>query len=264
LRVGRVVVQTVHKMLLSGPVALLGAASVALAATGGHAKQHPTLAQAVDRTAQVTSLRYVVHVRITKEGKPLALRVRGQTDRHTISIALKLGDTTLPDGTKVPGPNGAVLIDGPFLYERAPSSVAVLGKVRWLRIELARLSPSSNELKTIHALTPTPLLRVLRRAHTAPAGPGALAVHGSVAYDDPIVRPSLAALEGGIEFRSLRVYARIGSDGLVHRMLLTGRTADGTSTLSVSARLFGFGRPVHVSPPAPGTFMDQNLLQLEE
>jgi hypothetical protein len=44
--------------------------------------------------------------------------------------------------------------------------------------------------------------------------------------------------------------------------VLTGHTADRRTSLVISARLYGFGRPVHVSPPAPGTFMDDSLAQL--
>jgi hypothetical protein len=54
----------------------------------------------------------------------------------------------------------------------------------------------------------------------------------------------------------------VGRDGLVHRLLITGHTADRASTLALSARLFAFGKPVHVKPPAPGTFVDDKLGQL--
>jgi len=164
------------------------------------------------------------------------------------------------DGTKVPGPSGAALLDGPFLYERAPDNIVVQGTLRWLRLSTARLSKASDDLQAVRAMTPSPLLRVLGEAHMWQAG--TRLYRGTVAYDDPIVRTALARLTGGIEFRHLRLSAFVGRDGLLHRLLLTGRTADRKTTLQLSARFYSFGRPVHVSPPAPGTFMDEDLLQL--
>jgi hypothetical protein len=138
----------------------------------------------------------------------------------------------------------------------------VFDKVRWLRVRVVDLSPTSSELKAVHALTPEPLLRVLGEARTSRVRPGAGLYRGTVAYDRPLVRSSLAQLTGGTEFRGLRISAYVGRDGHVHRLLLTGRTADRKSTLSLSARFYGFGRPLHVKPPPPGTFMDDKLVQL--
>jgi hypothetical protein len=211
---------------------------------------------------EAPSERYTFTVRITKGALPLALHVRGQESRETISVRLEMGDLKMPDGTKVAGANGAALLLGPFLYERAPSGGLVLGKVRWLRMRVADLSRNAAELKAVHALTPAPLLRVLGEAQTTQAGPGARLYRGTVAYDNPLVRSSLARLTGGTEYRALRVSAYVGRDGLVHRLVLTGRTADRSTVLQVSARLHHFGRPVHVSPPRPGTFMDEHLAEL--
>jgi hypothetical protein len=86
---------------------------------------------------------------------------------------------------------------------------------------------------------------------------------GPVAYDDPIVRVALGQLVGGFEFRNLRVRVVVGRDGLIHHFLLTGRTADGTTSLALRARLFDFGGPVRVHPPKPGTFMDPVLQNLQ-
>jgi hypothetical protein len=82
---------------------------------------------------------------------------------------------------------------------------------------------------------------------------------GTVAYDDPVVRTALRDLAAGFEFRGLRLRVVVGRDGLIHSLHLTGRTADGKTALSLRARLFGFDTPVHVKPPAPGTFMDPAL-----
>ena len=62
--------------------------------------------------------------------------------------------------------------------------------------------------------------------------------------------------------RAVLIYG--SDDGLIHGIRVTGITADGTTTLDIQARLFAFGRPVHLTPPAEGTFMDQQLMQLSE
>src|SRR5206468_7585072 len=138
----------------------------------------------------------------------------------TISVSLRLSDMKLSDGTKVAGPRMAALIDGPFLYERAPSSMPLPGKIHWVRIRIAALPASSKDLASVHALTPAPLLRVLEAARIAPAAQGARSFHGTIAYDHPAVRTGLVQLTGGLEFRGLRISAIVGTDGLVHRLVL--------------------------------------------
>jgi hypothetical protein len=179
------------------------------------------------------------------------------TAKQTISVRLKMADMKLPDGTVVPGLSGAALLDGPFLYERAPSNVAVFGTLRWLRVPLSSLGAASPALRSLHDMTPAPLLRVLNESHAIARTAPAHVFSGPVAYDDPIVRDALTSLTGGLEFRHLRIAAWLGRDGLVHRVMLTGRTADGTRTLRLDARFFAFGRPVTVTPPALGTFVDK-------
>jgi hypothetical protein len=252
-----------RKAAIMGPLVLLAAAGGAFAAAGGDAAPKPGLRTALARTAAVSSQRYAFTVRITKkDAMPLVLRVRGQQNADTISVHLNLSDMTMPDGTTVAASGSAALLLGPFLYEQAPSGVVLLGKARWLRLHVADLSPDSAALKAVHALTPAPLLRVIGEARMTQAGPDARLYRGTVAYDNPLVRSALARLTGGTEFRRLRISTYVGRDGLIHRLLLTGRTADRASTLSLSARLFAFGRPVHVKPPPPGTFIDDKLVQL--
>ena len=43
---------------------------------------------------------------------------------------------------------------------------------------------------------------------------------------------------------------------------VTGTTADKSKSVTVTAHLFGFGRPVRVTPPREGTFIDQKLQSL--
>jgi hypothetical protein len=231
--------------------ALVAALSIAFAAAGGTAAApRPTLADALSRTAHVASLHYAFRVGIHRYGIPLALHIRGQSDGHTISVRLSTG-----------GLSAQELLDGPFLYEQAPNGMVVNGKWRWLRMSVASLGPSSKALDVVHALTPEPLLRLIARGRLSGNG---RVYRGGVAYDDPIVRAALARLNGGLEFRQLRLTVDVGRDGLVHRVRLTGRTADGSSTFLLVARLFSFNRPVHVSPPKPGTFIDRELVQLSE
>src|SRR5438067_623205 len=84
----------------------------------------------------------------------------------------------------------------------------------------------------------------------------------------PVDHPSLkllaelSSMTGGTEVRHVAFSAKIGGDGYVHGIRVTGATADGTKSVIVTARLFGFGRPVRVTPPREGTFIDQKLLSL--
>jgi hypothetical protein len=230
---------------------LLAALSIAFAASGGNAAEKPSLSDALTRTSHVASLHYGLHIQILEQGMPLALHVRGQSDAHTISMHFA-----------AQGMTGGELVYGPFLYEQAPDGIAVDGKFRWLRTTLSRLPANSRELMVLHALRVGPLLQVVARARLQTNAEG-LVYRGAVAYDDPVVRQSLLRLTGGIEFRRLRLTVNV-SGGLIHRLVLTGKTADGSSTLRLAANLFAFNRPVHVVPPKPGTFMDVELQQLAE
>jgi hypothetical protein len=233
-------------------LALIGLVAVLAAGASAGGARTPTLADAALRTQHVASARYVIDVRIVRRGTPISLHIHGQAGPHTISVALRQGAMRLPDGSTVPGPRGAALIDGPFLYERAPAGIALYGKISWLRLRLADLPRASDELRAVHSMTPRPLLDVLVAARVAPR-----TFHGTIPYDDPAVR-GIGKLMGGLEFRNLRISAEVGGDGLVHRMVITGRTADAGTTLSLRAHFFAFGEPVHVTPPAAGTFLDEH------
>jgi hypothetical protein len=253
-----------RRSLLLGFVSTFAVASVALAATGGKAPK-ATLVQAVSQTSRASTMRYVLDIAITRAHYPaMRLQVHGTRGRGALFIHVQQFSTVLADGTAVPGPHQSALIDGPFLYEGSPNGVAVLGHIRWLRVPLARLGPGSKVVATVHSLSPAPLLRLLDEwSHARMRSPNGI-FHGSVAYDDPIVLAALSGLTGGIEFRNVRFWARIGNDGYVHSIHVTGRTADGSRMLNVTARLFAFGRPVRLIPPGEGTFMDQKTLSLAE
>ena len=107
--------------------------------------------------------------------------------------------------------------------------------------------------------TPAPLLRILDEWSNARSHASGGGFHGRVAYDDPIVLTALSGMTGGTEFRHVFFSVKIGGDGYVHSIRVTGATADGSKSVIVTARLFGFGRPVRVTPPREGTFIDQKL-----
>jgi hypothetical protein len=230
-------------------LALVAALSTAFAADRSDAAPpRATLAEALVRTTHTASLRFAYHVGIREFGIPLTLHVRGQSDRHTISVHLATA-----------GLSAQEVLVGPFLYEQAPNGMVVNGKWRWLRVNVSGLRAGAPAIAVMHALTAEPLLRVVGTARLA--GEGSI-FHGGVRYDDPVVRAALSRLTGGIEFRGLRLTVRVGEDGRIHRIRLTGKTADRSSSFLLSARLFAFNRPVHVSPPKPGTFLDKQLAHL--
>jgi hypothetical protein len=250
--------------LIGAIATLVAGVSVAFAATGHEPKPRASsLAQAAARTAHVGSQRYAVDLTIVKDAVRYVMHAQSAVAPGVISVHLELGELTRSDGTIVPGSETWGLIDGPFLFEHTPDGLAV-GSVEWMRVRIALLSPSHPALQGMHGMTAMPLLHVLDEARARAVSPDASIFRGSIAYDDPIVVTALQPLMAGLQFRDLRVTAWIGPDGLVRRVRLTGHTPDRKSTLLVNARLFAFGRPVHVTPPAEGTFVDEQLLRLSD
>lgn len=252
-----------RRFLLIGGLALTAAASAAFAfaATGGTAARPATsYADAAKRTLRAPTHRFAVDVKVMKDAQPLAMHVRGASAPGALKLRVKMDDAKRSDGSVVPGMNGAILVDGPFLYERAPAGM-VVGRVRWLRLHLADLSPSDPNLRNINDLTPRSLLQVLDQARMRPTGdPGVFT--GRLPYDNAVVRNQLGPLTGDIEFRRLRATVLVGTDGRVHRVRITGRTADGSTSLRLMAYLYAFGQPVTVKPPAQGAFLDPKREQL--
>lgn len=253
-----------RRSLVLAFVSIFAMASAALAATGTKGPKL-TLVQAVGRTNQASTLRYVLDVSVARtDHAPMGLQVKGVRARGSLFVHMKARAAVLADGTTVAGPQQSALLDGPFLYEGSPNGVAVDGKIRWLRVPVARIGPTAAAITTLRNLSPAPLLRVLDEWSNAKTRAPQGIFHGTVAYDDPIVQTALAGLAGGVQFRDVRFTAHVGADGYVHTIHVSGRTADGLRTLSVSARMYAFGRPVHVTPPAEGTFVDQKSLALAE
>ena len=249
-------------ILTSLGAALAGAGAMTVAAAGGDHARTVDIAAANGKTQRAGTVHYAVAVTMTKHHQPLTLHIDGASSRDAVAVHLRLDSLTLKDGTTLSGTTGALLMAKPFLYERAPGGTARFGSIHWLRLPVDRLSPRSQLLSTMRALTPSPLLRIVAESRLRPTDArGGFA--GRVTYDDPVVRTALHAVGGGLEFRSLRVYVHVARDGRIHSVRLTGRTADGKTTFVLHARLFAFGAPVKVVPPKPGTFMDRQLEQLQ-
>lgn len=243
--------------LVAVPLALLGAGVFAFAAAGGDGARGVDAAAANARSARATSVHYAVSVTLTERKQPMTLHISGGSSRDALAVRLRLDDLKLKDGTTLPGTTGAVRMRAPFLYELAPGGASVLGK-RWLRLSTDGLSSRSQTMSSVRALTPAPLFRVVAETKLRPTGvDGSFA--GVAAYDDPVVATALNRLAGGLQFRALRLRVQVGRDGLVHGVRIDGRTPDGKTTLRLRAKLYGFGRPVTVVPPKPGTFVDPAL-----
>jgi hypothetical protein len=253
-----------RRALLLAFVSTFAVASVALAATGGKAPRS-TLGQAVYRTSHASSLRYTMVIAVTHAHYPsVQLRIRGSRTSGSLFIHVKAFSTVLGDGVALPGPQQSALLDGPFLYEGAPNGIAVQGNIRWLRIPVARIGTSAPAISAIHNMSPAPLLRVLDEwTHVRTRAPQGV-FRGTVSYDDPVVLTALSGMTGGVEFRDVAFKARIGDDGFVHSIVVTGRTADGSRRLNAKVTMYAFGRPVRVNIPGEGTFMDKKLLELAE
>jgi hypothetical protein len=235
---------------------LVAAASFAgaftFAAAGGSKDRVVVDVQAANaQTAKATSVHYHVAVTLKKSRTPMTLHIRGASAPGRLLAKLALGTQT-----------GTIMLDSNFLYESAPKGIVVLGNFSWLRMDVGRLSPRSQTMGTLRSLTPSPLLHIIGEAKLHPLARRDVFV-GTVAYDDPVVRTALRDLANGYEFRELRLRVVVGRDGLIHRLLLEGRSADHKTTFVLRARLFGFGTPVKLTLPAPGTFMDPNLERLQ-
>jgi hypothetical protein len=197
-------------------------------------------------------------IAVAQQNHPAStLRIQGTRGPELLFVHVKVTSSTATQ-------EESALLDGPFLYEGAPNGIAVYGKIRWLRVPVSSLSPSSRALTSIRSLSPAPLLRVLDESSLARRPMRNGFFQGKLAYDDAIVHTALSGMAGGIEFRDVRYTARVGTDGFVHAIRVMGRTADGSRTLTIRARLYGFGLRVDLKPPAEGTFMDRMLLNLAE
>jgi hypothetical protein len=246
----------VRKLVLIGSIAIVVVATVATVVPRvGHAAEPLSLERAASRTLAVRTQRFATDVEVVRTGQSVTLHVRGATAPGEAAVRVLV--EARQGGAVVPLMSGAALLDGPFLYVHAPSGIAVNGTARWLRTRVAGLAPTAPVLRALHGMTSEPLLRLLTVTHTTALAVASGVYRGTVAYDDPVVVAALDQLTNRTQFRNLRVTAVVGADGLVHRLRLTGRTADGRSKLRVDARLYSFGRAVRLPLPQQQAFLDQ-------
>ena len=238
-------------------IVLIAAGAFAFSAAGGNAT--PKLQ--VAKTVRAASVHYAVAVRLLKHGQPFVLHITGGASRDRVAVHLRLASLKLADGTELPGTTGAIMLAKPFLYERAPGGLDVNG-LSWLRLPTVGMAPNSEALSSVRALTPSPLLHVIQESKLRPASRAGWYI-GTVAYDDPVVMTALDKLGGGLQYRDLTVAVHVSRTGFISGVLITGHTADRSTSFALHARLYGFGVPVTVVPPKPGTFMDQQLSRLQ-
>jgi hypothetical protein len=236
-------------------------ASVALAAGGGSHAHPATLADAARHTLAAGSFRFELAARIETAGSPpQVLHVRGASSPDARQIELRVAAVVAP-GAQVAGPFAQEKADRHFVYVRSSLTVPQFGPL-WVRERLAALARDSEELKMLRAATPQALLRALGRAQELNSGTSGGIFRAALPYNDPVVRSALEGIEGGIEFRDLHLTAWTGEDGYLRRLVVTGRTADERSLLTLTLTLRDHGRPVAVSPPGEGSFVDADLSRL--
>jgi hypothetical protein len=217
----------------------------------------------VSHTNHASSVHYVMQIAVAHTHHPsLRLDVHGARGTDSLFVHVRAFTSLVNDGpADSAGPQQSAFVDGPFLYEGSPNGVAVAGKVRWLRVPVTR-PDTARAIASMHNMSPAPLLRILDEWSSARSHTSDGRFHGTVAYDDPIVLTALSGMTGGTEYRHVFFSVKIGDDGYVHSIRVTGATADKSKSVTVTAHLFGFGRPVRVTPPREGTFIDQKLLSL--
>lgn len=240
------------------------AVSVAYAARGGRAAAPAGLHAAVLHAATAHSLRYDLTVQIAApDAIPQTLHASGASSGDVQQVHLKVDDVVAPDGTKLTGPSADEKIDGTFLYLRSTVTRPLVGPL-WVRERLAGLGPKSAELRTLESVSARELLRAVARARGVRVGAEAGVFHAWLPYADETVRSALRGVEGDREYRHLRLTAWVGRDGRVSLLLLTGRTADSSGRFVLTLSLGDYGRPVAVTPPAQGSFVDFDLSKLSD
>src|ERR1700757_3810299 len=115
-------VSAMRKALAIALVSTFLVASVSLAATGGTKPRTSSLTRAVRGTEAASSFRYSMVITVVRRKNPVnVVQVHGVSARGQLFVRVRQAKVVLADGTPVPGPEAVALIDGPFLYERAPA-----------------------------------------------------------------------------------------------------------------------------------------------
>lgn len=235
-------------------------------APAGAAAPSPTsaLAQAARRTAAVPSLQFDLTDQMLSAGQPpYVLNAHGALAGNAAEVAMKVANVRMPSGQVLTGPSADERTDGTFLYLRSSVTSSVAGGM-WIRERLGALTGSSPELRALRAISPRALVLLLARAHDVRRAGRSRVYHAILPYTDTTVAQTLGGLEAGTQYRRLRLTAWVSPQGRVLMLLLSGRTADGSSTFLLALTLGGFDRPVSVRPPRPGSFVDFDLSRLAE
>jgi hypothetical protein len=231
----------------------LFAASVSLAAGGGRAAKLHSFPTVVSRTAGAHSLGFKLTVQIRDAAlqKPYTLHANGAARGSSLeNLYVKIEN----------GPTADTKLDGTFIYFRSTGTASEIGPL-WVRERLATLKPKAPELALVRQVSAQAILGVLPFAVAVRSGAGGV-FHAVLPYANPYVRLALAGLEGNTEFRDLRLTAWSNRDGMLHRIRITGRTADGSKTISLLLGLGAYGKPVAVTPPRERDFLDVTLVKL--
>ena len=231
----------------------LFAASVSLAAGSGRAAKVRDFRAVVARTAGEQSLGFKLTVQIQdmELQKPYTLHASGATGAGSLeNLYVRIEN----------GPVADTKLDGTFIYFRSTGTESEIGPV-WVRERLATLKSQAPELTLIHQVSAAAILRVLPDAVAVRPGAGGV-FHAVLPYANPYVRIALAGLEGNTEFRDLQLTAWSNDKGMLRRVRITGRTADGSKTIALVLGLGAYGKPVSVKPPRQSHFLDVTLTKL--
>ena len=231
----------------------LFAASVSLAAGSGRSAKAQDFRGVVARTAGTRSLGFRLTVRIqdAQLARPYTLHASGAARGSSLENLYVRIDN---------GPTADTKLDGTFIYFRSTGTESEIGPL-WVRERLATLKSRAPELALVHQVSAAAILRVLPFAVGVTSGSGGVFL-AVLPYANPYVRVALAGLEGNTEFRDLRLTAWANRDGMLHRIRITGRTADGAKSISLVLGLGAYGKPVAVKPPAESHFLDVTLVKL--
>lgn len=256
-----------RRMALAAVLATaLLAASVAFAARGAAGPgSRLRLGDAVRRTEALPSLHFSLAAQIGAPGdpQPYVLRAEGAAGSAAQHVHLKVDDITAADGRQLKGPSADEKVDGTFIYVRSSLTRTLVGSL-WVRERVAALPAKAPELRTLRQVSPRSLLAAVGRARGVRPGAGRGVFHAWLPFSDPSVRVALAGVEGGTEYRHLRLTAWTSPNGVLRLVLLTGRTADRSSSFLLTLALDRFGKPVAVTPPGEGSFVDYSLSKLSE
>lgn len=255
---------------------------VALTACGGDAVALDPVASAATRTSSTTSSRVAFSMTMSlPNGQSLDMAGRGMFDSSTRvgELSMQLG---LPAAmqSQLPGaPRLQLIMDGSnglVMYMSSPMFGPLPGGKTWLKLDVAKVAKSegvdlSKEFSQLNTADPSQSLKYLMAASNARAVGrnrirGVLTTHYDLVVDlhrlaseDPAQKDTLDKAISLLGIDSYPAEAWVDSHGLVRRFQLSMRTPStlgGSSTVTLTEDLYGFGKPVSVSVPDAGSVLD--------